>query len=489
MSIYKPVLPGEKIRIAFLFQVASFWPSWESLYSVLTNDPRFQVQLYLVKDDVDKSKQMYTAEAFLRQSTLNYRLFSDEGFDAFSPHIAVLQTPYEFTQRKHHLYALKLKKRGIRVIYIPYGIEIANTRAARHNHFRESVIKNAWRIYTLSEDFRREYEKYCENAAAVRGFGLPRFDMLYQREKFRLSPDIENRLQGRKLVVWHTHFAKRIDVDGAKKQVTPYLDEYIAFAKILHQYRDKLYFLFLPHPRFGDDAVDIESNLKSKLILELLDSCENAYVDYADDYRPSLLSADAIITDRSALAVESGVVGCPVLYLKNPDFDEEIFPPLAPLFNSYEQGTGCVDIQRFLKEFMNGNLAAREIQSLPNFDGNCARRIAEDIVASINTEEQQTEPRRLILFGTGFLYQTAMRITQFPSDCEIVALADNDSRKWGTLMNGVEVIEPRRINEYIFDKIIICVENIFEEEIEQQLLFNLEIPKNKIEHFDFLAML
>ena len=126
---------------------------------------------------------------------------------------------------------------------------------------------------------------------------------------------------------------------------------------------------------------------------------------------------------------------------------------------------------------------------LPNLDGKCAERIADDLANSIKEKEQKKKVRRIVLFGTGFIFQLMMQITKFPKELTIIALSDNDASKWGSRYYGVEVIPPERINDFSFDKIIICAENVFEEEIERQLLFDLEIPASKIEHCDYLSLL
>lgn len=489
-ATYRPVVDGEKVRVAFLFQVPSQWPAWETLYCALKQDSRFDVMLFLVQDKVDKSRQQHTARKFLQDRAINYSVFDDRACDEFFPHIALLQTPYEYALRRFHLYARRLTAQGIRIVYIPYGIEIVDTQSARHDHFRRPLIRFAWRIYTASEAFKKEYEKYCENAKAVRGLGVPRFDLLTHKEAFPLFDIIKIRKNKRKLIVWHVHFVKKIDVGGKKKQVTPYVEEYIEFAKCLIEYKENLFFVFLPHPRFADDAVDMASNMKSNQVLDILHDLDNAYVDTADDYRPSFLNADAIITDRSALAVEAAIVGVPVLYMKNPDYEEPVFPPLVSLFDSYEQGERCDDMRRFLDAFIGGRLPKRVGVELPNLDGQCAMRIVKDIWESLNNDTAEEESaERLILFGTGFIYQTMREITVLPPTCEVVALTDNNSAKWGRKVDGVEVIPPSKINELEFDKIVICAENVFADEIERQLLFDLEIPKNKIEHCDYLSII
>jgi len=154
------VNPDEPVRIAFLFQVASFWPSIESFYQSCLNDDKFDVKIYVVLDDVDQSKQLKTARNFLEGMNISYSEFNYDDFIAFSPHIAFLQTPYDILQRKPHLYSRRLKNMGIRVAYIPYGIELVDTAAARHDHFREPVLKNAWRIYTVSSNDNEYINKW-----------------------------------------------------------------------------------------------------------------------------------------------------------------------------------------------------------------------------------------------------------------------------------------------------------------------------------------
>ncbi len=483
----------EPIRIAFLFQVASFWPSWENFFASCASDIRFDVRLYLVQDGVDVSQHTKSAKTFLKENNLDFVSFSNSNFEEFNPHFAVIQTPYEILHRKPHLYSLRLKMKGIKVIYIPYGIELADTKAARHDHFREPVLKNAWRIYTLSEEFKREYEKYCENITAVRALGTPRFDSLIQKEKFALPNDLRMKIKNRKIVVWHVHFAKIILDSGVEKQVTPYLEEYIEFAEKLTQYEDDFFFIFLPHPRFGDDAINETSNQKSAKLLEIIGSATNVYIDWQDDYRPSLLNADAIVTDRSALMVESAVVGVPVLYLKNIDYDEPIFPPLVSLIESYYQGTGNNDIVKFLDMIRNGDDEKKLVREtalhrcIP-MDGKCTERIINDILFS-NIEKTLQKKKRIIIFGTGFLYKKIMSFYEFSNNCEIIALSDNNSAKWHKKLDGIQVVPPEQINALSFDKVIIMATNIFEEEIYKQLRFDLEIPANKIETCEYLALI
>ena len=232
---------------------------------------------------------------------------------------------------------------------------------------------------------------YSPNGKAVRCVGHPKFDGLYHSNRFSLSPIVEKRARGRKIVVWHTHFPKFIpQANGKKCMATPYLEEYKAFAEYIITNQD-FFFVFLPHPKF---LYEISLRAYTEKIMSLLSGAENAFVDLADDYRSSIVNADFIITDRSALMVEAGSVGVPVLYMHNPDYEEPLTKAIEPLVESYYQGTGCADMIHFLDMCRRGedplkeNRAKAFAECVPFFDGKCGERIKEDIVESLNEERQ-----------------------------------------------------------------------------------------------------
>ena len=63
--------------------------------------------------------------------------------------------------------------------------------------------------------------------------------------------------------------------------------------------------------------------------------------------------------------------------------------------------------------------------------------------------------------------------------------ADNDSRKWGNRIAGLEVYPPDHIKEVENDVVVICVNETIYSDISQQLIDDLEIPVNKIRHWTY----
>lgn len=64
---------------------------------------------------------------------------------------------------------------------------------------------------------------------------------------------------------------------------------------------------------------------------------------------------------------------------------------------------------------------------------------------------------KIILFGSGQGGQMAAR--WLPADGELLAIADNDPKKWDTLIEGIPVIDPRRIPSLTPDLVFITVLN------------------------------
>ncbi|SEH27935.1 Glycosyltransferase involved in cell wall bisynthesis [Selenomonas sp. KH1T6] len=394
-----PYYPELGIRVVFLLQVASFWPAQEPLYRAISADPRFHVQLVCYDEKIDRSIKVETSREYLDEMGYEYIPWEEFDIDDFNPHVVFLQTAYD-SNRGEKFKSKNLNLKGYRVVYIPYGIEIADTRVARHDHFENPIIEFAWKVFTFSNTMRRDYLCHIHHRTDIVALGLPRFDALWDKSKFPMHSEVLNRASGRKIVLWKVHFPKVIKEDGKVILVTPDIQEYIEFAKKLESEYADLFFVFMPHPRFYEFNDDEKVRDDICELMGILSEKDNVYIDEADDYRPSLLNSDAIIVDRSAVMIEAAVVDVPLLYMSNADFYEPMTEAVRPLVESYEQGTNCQDMVEFMERFRQGidknkeqrNLAFK--QCIPYFDGKCSERIKEDIVASLEKESAELDRQK-----------------------------------------------------------------------------------------------
>lgn len=478
----------EKIRIAIIYQIASYWPSIESFYNACLKDKEVDIKVFFVDETAVESAPVLGSDKFLKSIGVTYSIYSEKAIRDFMPHVALMQSPYDVSLRNPEALSIRLKKMGIRIIYIPYGIEIADTEEANLDHFHTFVIRNAWRIYTFSEEMKKDYFKYCPNRHAVRALGVPKFDCFKNRELF-FDDAIMKAAAGRKIVLWKMHFPKIIYEGMKRKQVTPYLSEYIAFAKKINQYKE-FFFVVMPHPMFFSHTIPKELAEEAKILLDILADQNNVKIELDADYRKALYTAEAIIIDRSAIMVEAGACGVPILYMKNKDYDEPLTAAVKPLVDTYMNGDCCEDMENFLYDFKENTLeclvkdikVAQE-RLIPFLDGNCGRNILEDIKTGI--KEYEDKPVQMVLFGAGnvcehYIHQLKLNERE---GINIIGIADNSSEKWGNMCGGMEIFNPEKLTEVYFDALIITTERYYMP-IKKKLVYELFIDEDKIWRLD-----
>lgn len=491
---YRTLRDDEKIEVAFLFQAGTVWASWDSIYRSCIADERFSVQLILMEETAVETSHMVGAKRFLQENQMEYISEHAIDWNSFTPHVAFVQFPYDTGFHTPRTLTIHLKNRGTRVVYVPYGIEISDTEIARKDHFNSFVVENAWRVYTGCEGLKAEYDKYCRNRQAVRVCGSPKFDAISHKEELPLADEIVERAAGRKIVVWKMHFPKKIVENGCVRQITPYVSEYIEFAKKLEEYQD-IFFVVMAHPRMLNGVVSSDTQGDDSLmqqvgvLFDIVKSKSNVYLDIADDYRNSFYHADAIILDRSAVMIEAAMLGVPVLFMKNRDYFETLTVPVDKVVNSFYVGDSCGDMEEFVAMFSDGNDFKKEArlqciaETFPYMDGECGNRIKEDIVLGMS--EAQREKPSVIFYGTGDNCKYYMEKQGWAAaDCfDLQLVVDTDERKWGKDFFGYTIYSPDELKKRMFDAIVVMTEAHYLE-IKKKLVYDLYMDERKIWRLD-----
>ena len=487
-----------RIRLVFVFQVPSFWPSWDSFYEACIKDERFDVRMVLLDDLVTgDTAQMQNNAAFLEKKGIPYTIFHPEDVLAFRPHYMIYQTPYDKGHRPQGYWTMRYRRNGARIVYIPYGIEISDTAESHYKHFTLPPVLNAFRIYVMSEAMKAEYEKNCTNAKAVRAIGLPRFDAFAHKEDFPLPVELQEKIGDRKVILWKSHFPKVFPIGGKKLQATPKLEEFLKFVSYIREHQN-LFFIFLPHPKYTDRTIKSDLRAMAVRLLEELGQCENVYIDWADDYRPSLMNADAIMIDRSAVMVEAGAVGCPVLYIYNEDYKEPMTPPIEALLDTYEKGSDAKAMIEFCDCVQNEETSRKMAERIGKeyfsvLDGGIGERIKDDLWESVQKDDAHIRQlsigadTNLIIFGTGDIAEYCDKLLKKYDKGRILAYADNDAGKHGQVKDGVPVLSPEELRVLPYDYVVIATERHYFA-IYQQLVQELHVSPEKIINYDEYLM-
>lgn len=491
---YTVLAKGEKIRILFLFQVASAWSSWESFYEACAKDETIEVKILLLTRSAVETSQMLTSRDFLEKQNIPYELYEDFDINGFSPHAAVVQFPYDVSYHTPDALSIHLKNKGIRVVYIPYGIEISDTETARKDHFHNFVVENSWHIYTCCEEIKKEYIKYCRNRQAVYVCGSPKFDGLAHKADYPLSSAIREKSHGRRIVLWKMHFPKKIKEGGRIVQITPDLKEYIKFADGMEQFQD-IYFVILAHPKmlYGTVASDTKGDAslagQTNMLFDILRKKDNVYVDSSDDYRNSLYHADAIIMDRSAVMIEAAMTLAPVMLMSNSGYKEPWTNGVRQVAEILYSGSTAKDMTDFLYKIVKGDNPRRERCSemvsayFPYFDGKCGRNIKDHMKDSLLNEKPL--PLRIAVYGAGDVCRYYFEKEHWLQNegFQIQAVFDSSRDLWEKDFYGWIIQPPEGAKHADYDVLVIMTEQHYFE-IKKTLVYDLYIDERKIWRLD-----
>ncbi|WP_026657552.1 CDP-glycerol glycerophosphotransferase family protein [Butyrivibrio sp. AC2005] len=388
-----PYYEGEKIRIVFLFQIPSEWPSIESVYNILVKDERFEFTVLLYDRTLGEPEQMAGARKFLIENNILFEEAEYYDFRKKRPHIMFYQTPWDDKHRPYFLRSDAISSLGIRVFYIPYGINYSAS-VWSDNIFSDVKFRvKPWLMACMSEALKVDHQlmsRYGGHYLTVTG--LPKFDSLYYRDRFHLEESLLEEIGNRKIVFVQMHFT---DKGGNASVPEPHISEYIDFFDQVDMYKE-YYFILRPHPKFFEVYVRDGYEDEVYQFKRIINEKENVYLYDSPDYRPALISADCVIGDRSALLIEAAVLDVPVLYMTNNYYQEQLLPFIKPLFDSYYQGHTAYDMRTFMEYvIISGNdykeamrkKATREC--IPYFDGKCGERIVDALYENMTLEMEK----------------------------------------------------------------------------------------------------
>ncbi len=377
--------PERPIRLAFLFQSASIWPSWKSLWDACSSDPRFIVTMVLTPFRYTDRELALLEEA--KRTLIERRIpfYTAQAFsvEAFSPDVVFVQMPYA-DSLPPHLQLDSITAAGAKIAYIPYGLEIGGGGLNLRYQFDLPIHRNAWRIFARSERHRAMFAKYCRSGSGhVIVTGHPKFDSVAM-----LAPAVvkikRKELAGeRRIVMWSPHFS--VQQPPAWSTFSIYSDDILYGIERLKN----IHLLIRPHPLFfatmrnsGGWNEQDEDDFRRRVA-----KMENCSLDESEDYLVSFAISDALMADAGSFILEFFATGKPLLYLKHPDGyglnddgDIEAF-----IYSASTAG----QITEFLDMVSDGIDPKADIRraAMPEFvpflDGKCGERIRDHIYLSI----------------------------------------------------------------------------------------------------------
>jgi hypothetical protein len=307
--------------------------------------------------------------------------YRDIDWDQSPPHVAFIQNPYDST-RPESFATKNLVRRGIRIAYIPYAIELAANPTDCKLQYDLPLQRQAWRVYCRSHQNREMYGVHCATGNShVVVTGHPKLDRIANLSTFEPDEALVNFIAGRKSVLWTPHFT--VERHG--------LSTFELYADVIFEKFERhpeTVLVFRPHPllfgrmrKLGLLTEEQERDLRNRI-----SSTPNVILDERPDYLHSFFVADALMADCGSFLLEFLPTERPILFLtkaESPTLNER------GMLERYHAARSPDDIELFIDYVKLGEdpwrttRMAQQPISLGGIDGAAGWRIKEDILRSL----------------------------------------------------------------------------------------------------------
>lgn len=343
-------LEQQKIKVYFLFHSKAFWPSWESFWEACKSDCLIEAKMIFCpvkKQGQGFSGQFDDAKQWLIDKQISFVEVDDIDFDRDKPDVLIMQTPYDEWHRYPHHHSFEFAARGIRIVYISYGLEFTESKDDIKHQFRQPVQVFSWRIYTFCKNLLADYARFCPaGSAQVRCLGHPKFDALFEARRISMPKWLKDKINGRKVICWHPHFPCDYSRKNGEKVLSTF--SWAENLKILNYIKNdtKNFYIFMAHHMFFgvfENRYQVPAEEIAAFQKQLREASNSTI--WEDNYPEVLGWCDAFLGERSAVTMEMITTGKPVCYLA----------PCSEIYN------------RFGQEVINAYTCARNYEQVEEF--------------------------------------------------------------------------------------------------------------------------
>ncbi|MHB8872546.1 MAG: methyltransferase domain-containing protein [Myxococcaceae bacterium] len=375
----------DRVRIDFLFQLPEVWPSIASVWEACAADRRVRARLVLLPFLHDSHSSPLHGQHFLEAKGLAYIDGSAYDLDGDRPDVVFLQNPYDST-RPPNFATGELVRRGVRIAYVPYGLEIGGGEENLRYQYDLEVQRSAWRIFARSQRHRQMFARHCRAGDGhVVVTGHPKIDRIATSDKAAAGAELLEAISGRRAILWTPHFS----VGGTGWSTWERFGD-----GILREFegRPDLALIVRPHPLFFNRMrnLNLLNEASEKALRLRLARSGNIILDERSDYFPAFAASDALMADAGSFLMEYLPTGKPILYLENPQgpgLSEE-----GEITGSYYRGRRPEQLREFIdmvscaKDPRREERLSRLDEFFHRFDGGIGRSIKDHVVEAFLAE-------------------------------------------------------------------------------------------------------
>ena len=337
------------VRVMFYVNNLSMWKS-DKLLTLLKSDSRFEpfIVSYLYSNDSDLSRR--NSDKVLSEHFDALGISFCSGYDyvrhrhfpvsSFKPDILFYPQPY-----RNFLSEIPS---GVLLAYIPYGFSIEKS-----GNFDNTLYQNICWKYFIALRAHKEHKirSNYNHGVNVVVSGDPLADYFMDGH----TPSDDNwpiKDPAIKRIIWAPHHS--ILPDDVLDYST-FLEIAESMLELARKYKDKVQFVFKPHPLLKEKLYHlgswgVEKTDRYYQSWNSLPNCRFADGNYVDLF----MTSDAMIHDCSAFTAEYLYVNKPVLYLTKKQKMESFNEFACECFNVHYHGSTIADIKSFIDDVVNG---------------------------------------------------------------------------------------------------------------------------------------
>ena len=372
-----------RIRFGFLLQELAQWKT-ESLYKAMLAHPRFDpilcVSPCLGYPGAEEKLMEYCREKGYGFVWLDPSKTIKEQLDM---DIVIPEKPYN--TEIHTLHQVD-NNRTIPYVIIPYYLStiieewVVNKRA--------NLL--CWRQFVDNESCRQAWSRIHRlNGMTYLVTGLPVMDeLLIPKEKL---VDVWPERDGRKRIIYAPHHTiSELHVKGIG--YATFLDYCEFMLEMRDKYKDKVYFVFKPHPSLRNKLSQYWGEERTEAYYSRWEKPGISHIEEGK-YLSLFKHSDAMIHDCGSFTVEYLYTGSPVMYLVRDEIHhtENLIPYAKEAFDLHYKGYSRDDIERFILDVIAGEdprAEARKVFLQKNLLPPHGKTACENIINAILGQEE-----------------------------------------------------------------------------------------------------
>jgi hypothetical protein len=375
------------IRVVFDIQLEELWHPMEVVWKAMQDDPRFHTTVVVLPEQEMWLDRNRTVADRLTEDGVDFVKYPYYDIERNRPDIVFVERPYDHF-RPHEFHAKALYARGIRMVYLPYGLELVGGEDNLNGKYNRDLQRLAWRVFVRSERAKTAYAQYCDAGNNhVFASGHPVIESLVTFERSRANKEMADFIGNRKAIFWNPHFTEKKDGKGWST-FKRWKDVLVSEA----QRRKDFVLLLRPHPFLFQNLI-MEEVMTADEVAEFrrtFETSEWLYLDKTSDSRNAIALSDALISDISSMLLLFQSTGKPILHTPNPqgpgyNFDGDVT-------GSYYIGDSDESMKKFIDMAVRGEdpMRERRVESyklyIPEPHTGIGKRIADHIYESLVAE-------------------------------------------------------------------------------------------------------